>query len=62
MWVKKCEKYMGEKHVGERSKYMGENRVRWDVGFRSSQVYVGGKIRPYFGQIRRYFIPYVKET
>ena len=24
MWVKKCEKYMGEKHVGERSKYMGE--------------------------------------
>ena len=41
--MKKCEKYMGEKHVGERSKYMGENRVRWDVGFRSSQVYVGEK-------------------
>ena len=25
-------------------------------------VYVGRKIRPYFGQIRPYFIAYVKET
>lgn len=25
-------------------------------------IYVGRKIRPYFGQIRPYFIAYVKET